>query len=36
MQDSYVNATYRKHLAKIMSYRVLKAACLSAQENQHV
>jgi carbon-monoxide dehydrogenase medium subunit len=32
MEDSYVNATYRKHLAKIMSYRVLKAACLSAQE----
>ena len=32
MQDSYVNASYRQHLAKIMSYRVLKAACLSAQE----
>ena len=36
MEDSYVNATYRKHLAKIMSYRVLKAACSSAQENSHV
>jgi carbon-monoxide dehydrogenase medium subunit len=32
MEDSYVTATYRKHLAKIMSYRVLKAACNSAQE----
>ena len=35
MEDSYVNATYRKHLAKIMSYRVLKAACSSAQEKNH-
>jgi len=33
MEDSYVNASYRKHLAKIMTYRVLKAACKSAQEN---
>jgi carbon-monoxide dehydrogenase medium subunit len=32
MEDSYVNASYRQHLAKIMTYRVLKAACKSAQE----
>jgi len=35
MEDSYVSSTYRKHLAKIMSYRVLKAACLSAKEKLH-
>lgn len=32
-EDSYVNAAYRKHLARVMTYRVLRQAAGRAQEN---
>jgi carbon-monoxide dehydrogenase medium subunit len=32
MEDSYINAAYRKHLARVITYRVLKQAALRAQE----
>jgi carbon-monoxide dehydrogenase medium subunit len=32
MEDSYITATYRKHLARVVTYRVLKQAAERAQE----
>ena len=34
-EDSYVNASYRKQLARVMTYRVLEQATQSAQEKMN-
>jgi carbon-monoxide dehydrogenase medium subunit len=34
--DAYVTAAYRKHLARVLTYRALEQAAARAVENAHV
>jgi carbon-monoxide dehydrogenase medium subunit len=35
MEDAYVTAEYRKHLARVMTYRALESAAARAAEHAH-